>query len=467
MLSRSTHAAHGSRPAQSLARFGLIALICLCVLAPPITISANSLWVRAEQLLLPLFIGVYGLFLLMGCVKPIQWNGMFLAAAAFCVCILLSIWYGSAALHHTVLLSDFFELPKAWLPVIFFTIGCEAELSEDSLRRLLNWFTVAILLVCLYAWAQWMDLGITLPLNLLYSSGNHDDVLKSVRRVYSTMGNANVLGELMVWSIVAFILRALSRTENLAANLAIAFACMVTTAMTASRYALINTVSGIALIFLPPCSFGSKGAQRKGLLLALIPAFLIVIFAVAISNPRTSDRFKTLQNPLQVDSLRERLDDTWVDATAAFMQSPIVGNGPAKAIFSDFFTDSEDLDILKKYGVVGFIPYFCYFLIPIYLCWKGLQASRQSDPGILGSRLPITFLTLRLSFILAVTAIVMSIGMSTFNTPLLQAFLWVWLGIGARSAKVIADVSQAHVPLRSEVRGVTRAQVGPIRHYGA
>ncbi len=74
--------------------------------------------VRAEQLLLPLFIGVYGLFLLMGCVKPIQWNGMFLAAAAFCVCILLSIWYGSAALHHTVLLSDFFELPKAWLPVI-------------------------------------------------------------------------------------------------------------------------------------------------------------------------------------------------------------------------------------------------------------------------------------------------------------------------------------------------------------
>src|SRR6202041_2742622 len=117
--------------------------------------------------------------------------------------------------------------------------------------------------------------------------------------------------------------------------------------------------------------------------------------------------------------------DTWVDATDAFVRSPIVGNGPAKAIFADVFTDSEYLDILKKYGLIGFIPYYFYFLIPIYLCWKGLRASRQGDPAIIGGRFSATLLTLRLGFLMGVTAAVMSIGMSTFNTPLLQSFLWL------------------------------------------
>jgi len=422
--------------------------------------------VRAEQLLVPLFIGVYGLLLLTGYARPIRWNPLFVAASVFCICILLSIWYGSAALGHTVIVADYYELPKVWLPVIFFTIGYEAELSESSLKTLLNWFTAVILLVCLYAWAQWMNLDVTVELNKLYSSGNHDDVLKSVRRVYSTMGNANVLGELLVWAVIAFILRALSQAESMVKNLAVASACMVTLAMTASRYAILNTVLGIGLMFAPPAAFGPKGIQRKGVLLVLVPAFLIVILAVAISNPRTSDRFKTLQNPLQVDSLRERLDDTWVDATDAFVRSPIVGNGPAKAIFADVFTDSEYLDILKKYGLIGFIPYYFYFLIPIYLCWKGLRASRQGDPAIIGGRFSATLLTLRLGFLMGVTAAVMSIGMSTFNTPLLQSFLWLWLGVGARSAKVIADVSQARKPILLENRALASARISPLRQYG-
>jgi hypothetical protein len=61
---------------------------------------------------------------------------------------------------------------------------------------------------------------------------------------------------------------------------------------------------------------------------------------------------------------------------------------------------------------------------------------------------------------------VMSIGMSTFNTPLLQSFLWLWLGVGARSAKVIADVSQARKPILLENRALASARISPLRQYG-
>ncbi|GAC1700360.1 MAG: hypothetical protein NVS9B4_01640 [Candidatus Acidiferrum sp.] len=441
---------------QFSAQFCINLLICIEVLAPPITLS-SSLWVRPEQVLLPIIFVLYFWFLLAGFVRLIRWNGMFLIGALFCLGVLLSVWYGAEVLHHAVILRDFYDLPKALFPVVFFTLAYEAKLSEVALRRLLNFLAAAILLVCLYGWAQWMDMGFTHALNPYYSALNHDISLLYARRVYSTLGNPNHLGQLMSWSVVAFTLALLFSVGSRLRNTALMLATLVTLVMTGSRYALLNAAIGVVLVFfLSPASSRLRKSHVR-VLLILLPVFALTIGIVANSNKRTLERYKTLERPLEVDSLRGRLDHVWLAPWDDFVNSPLLGNGPAKAIYTDTITDSEFLDVLKNFGIIGFLPYISYFLFPMYLMSKGLKVEQRTGLFSEGN-IPATLLTLRLGFIMSATALVMNTGMSTFNNLSLQGFLWIWLGLGARSAKVITENAAAGSVMQISFAGTQMGQ---------
>lgn len=442
-----------SRPRLNLARImaqvAIFGLLCVSVTAPAITITESLPWVKAEQLLLPLVVLLYGWLLLSGSARLIRLNGMFVIGALYCFSILLSIWYGAEILHHEVLFRDYYELPKVWLPVIFFTIAYESNLSESSLRRLLNYFALTVSLICLYGWAQFARLGFTYKLNALYSGGTHIDMgLLNHGRVYSTMGNANVLGQLMTWSIAVYTMAFLFGVGSRIRNIVVTFACLVTLAMTGSRYGLLTTAVGLALILVMPSSFGRRRFARLALLIVLLPAFVWAFEATVKTNQGNVQRIASLRHPLEVDSLRARLDDLWLDAADDFLRSPFLGYGPAKIFYTGVFTDSEYLDVLKQFGIIGFLPYLAYYLFPILLLWGGLRASQRAGPAW-EDGFPATFLTLRFAFILAVTALLMNIGESTFYNQLLQAFLWLWLGLGANGAQRIAAAS-ACVPAQRE-----------------
>jgi O-antigen ligase len=429
-----------------MAQVLIVAFICLSITAPAITISEAIPWVKAEQLLLPLVIVLYGWMLLSGSARLIRLNGMFIVGAFYCFSILLSIWYGAEILRHPVLLRDYYELPKVWLPVLFFTISFEANLSESSLQRLLKYFAATVSLICLYGWAQFAKLGFTYKLNNYYSGGAHIDVgLLSHGRVYSTMGNANVLGQLMTWCIVAFTMAFLFGVGGRMRNLLLAFACLVTLAMTGSRYGLLTAAIGLTLIFVMPSPFNRRRLAQLGMFILIIPAFVWAFEATVKTNQGNVQRLASLRHPLEVDSLRARLDDLWLDAADDFLRSPFLGYGPAKIFYTGVFTDSEYLDVLKEFGIIGFLPYLAYYFFPIYLLWKGLRATQRVGPTW-EEHFPATILTLRFAFVLAVTALVMNLGESTFYNQLLQAFLWLWLGLGASCAQRISAASIAFRP---------------------
>jgi hypothetical protein len=443
-IQRFSHIVYG--PGGMLARWtgeiAIISLICISIIAPPVVLSGSLPWVKAEHLMLPVVFAVYGWLLLAGHVRTIRLNGMFPIAAIMCFSIAISIWYGSSILGQTVILRDFYDIPKACLPAIFFTIAYEAELSEESLRRLLSYLAATVFLICAYGWAQFADLGPTHFLNQFYSGGEHiDGGLQRYHRVYSTMGNANVLGQLMSWSVVTFTMAALFRVGSRIRNIALAFACVVTVAMTASRYGLLTTCFGIVMVFLIPSSPVIQRVKRAGLLLLILPIFAWAALAVATTFTSTVDRFEALQHPLEVKSLRQRTEGLWRDAGNDIVESPFVGHGPAKTIFTGIWTDSEYLDILKEEGILGLMPYLAYYLFPLYLIWKGLRAAGKL--AAYEDAIPATFLTLRLSFVFVVTALLMNIGMTTFHNLILQAFLWLWLGLGARSAKFFMESTPA------------------------
>jgi hypothetical protein len=434
------------------AEIAMIALICACVLAPPIRFSDNFPYVRAEQLLLGTVVVGYAWFSLAGYARKIHLNGMFVVGALYAFCIALSTWYGADMLHHQVIFRDFYEIPKVLFPVLFFTAAYEAELSEESLRMLLKCFGVATFLVCFYAWSQFAGLGFTYRLNGFYSGGEHIDLLlTNVGRVYSTMANPNVLGQLMSWCLVAFTMAALSGVGNRIWNIALAFACLVTLAMTASRYGLITASLGILLIFVFPSRSGRRRTAQLVLLMLLLPVFALTFRAVATANRSGIQRIQTLKDPLHTDSLQGRLDVRWVDAARDIARSPWIGNGSAKEFFGDIITDSEYLDTVKQFGIVGFSVYLAYYFFPLYLLWKGLKAAQRAG-SLYEERIPATLLTLRLSFVMIILALAMSIGESTFTNLLLQGFLWMWMGLGARCAQTLRDAARRVVAPASAPR---------------
>src|SRR5271169_4107541 len=217
----------------------VISLLFLSVTCPPIPVT-GELSLKLEHLMVPLIVAVYGWLLLAGLARMIRFNGFFIIGAIYTITISMSMWYGSTILGHSLLLRDYYEIPKLWLPIAFFTLGYEIKLSETSLRRIMNFVGVAVLLVCLYGWSQFLDLGFTHTLNRFYTGGAHHDLSLEVhRRVYSTMGNPNVLGELMSWMLMAYVMAFLFKVGNRAFNVVVALACLATIVMTASRYALL------------------------------------------------------------------------------------------------------------------------------------------------------------------------------------------------------------------------------------
>src|SRR5580704_14324643 len=258
-----------------LGQFTIIALLCLSVAAPAIKIYSALPYFKSEQLLLLLVAGIYLWLLLAGITRKIRWNGMVIVGFLYCACNAISIWYGGEILGHKVSIRDYYELLKVWLPVAFFTISFEAALSESALRKLLNIFSLAILTVCIYAWSQFLGLGFTYGLNSYYSSGGHiDEALGYSRRVYGTMGNANVLGQLMSWCVVLFVLAALFLTGSRLRNSFTAVACLVTLVMTGSRFGLLTVSVGLVVVFGVVYFAARKNFAHVALLLLFIPAFV-------------------------------------------------------------------------------------------------------------------------------------------------------------------------------------------------
>ena len=420
----------------------VIAMICASVLGPAIVVSPSLPYVKTEQLIVPLVVFGYLWLLLAGIARPIRWNAMFAIGFLYCAGNAFSMWYGAAVLGHPVILSDFYDLPKVWLPVAFFTIGYEAELDESALRRLFAWFSAAIFLVCFYAVGQFWGLGFTYRLNPYYSPGGHiDAALQYAHRVYATAGNANVLGELMTFSIPLFLLAALFRVGSLLRNLAVLLACLVTLVMTGSRFGLGNLAIGFVLLLVLLGSYARRHLARLSLLLLLVPLIVGVYQIVASSNLRTLERYQTLREPLQIDSFRQRVDDLWLEAWSDFKRSPLVGHGPGKGFFfwGDRFIDCEYLSVLRESGSIGFLVFLSYYFYPLLLIRRGQRLVEAS--GAVQERFPAHLIAVHSTFIMGTLALVMNLGMSTFYMPFLQSFLWLWLGVGAGSAARLAALA--------------------------
>jgi hypothetical protein len=426
--------------AKFLAESGVILLLCASILAPSLSLNPTWPYIRTETVMLVGYLAVYAWLLLAGLAKPFRLNAFYGVGLLFSVSVSISLVFGGAILNHVLLFRDFYEIPKCWIPVLFFGFAYEAELSERGLTKLLDYFGGAIVLVCLYGWAQFLRLGIADWLNRYYTDYGHNyQALIKYNRILATMANPNALGQLMSWALCIYVLAFLFDVGGRMRNLGIALMCAITVALTGSRYGLLASALGLLII----AWFSVAAKRRGGKLIALL--LVIALGAPLFLNAANTSyfaarRFEELRNPLRVDSLRERLDVLWLDAGEYISSSPWVGHGPAKKIFSDVFTDSEYLDMLKFYGVVGFLVYLGYYLWP--LLQMGAALRKVPQLGLeLEERLRANLLVLRAGFVLFCLALFMNIGEFTFYNAFLVAFFWIWGGLAVRAGHFITEVA--------------------------
>ena len=416
--------------------------VALVVPQVPVTSDLN---VRSELIALAVFMGIYGWMLLAGLVRQLHFNGMFVAAFLFCTSVIISIVYGTDVLHHQLLFRDYFEIPKVWLPAFYFTLTYEMDLSESALRRFLNFLVVPTALVCLYAWAQHQDLDIAYRLNPYYTGGDHVDLaLLRYSRVYSTFGNPNLLGQFLSWTLITYTTAFLFQVGNRVRNVGVTLVCMTTMVLTSSRYALLATGLGLILILFLAAS-ARRAAVKFVALFLLLGAFSYTFITVQRSSRATQRRFEELRHPSEVNSLRLRLDGLWLEAGDFITSSPLVGHGPAKQIFTGVFTDSEYLDILKQFGVVGFIPYICFYLWGLYYMVKGLRAGKRLRP-FFEERFAANFMMVRAGIVIVLMALFMNIGMFTYLNWPLMGFLWMMIGLCVRSANSVSALADRFAP---------------------
>jgi O-antigen ligase len=427
-----------TRMAQALGEAGLVLILCVAVLAPALTLNANWPQVRTETMLIVVYAIGYAALQFMGLAKPMRFHAFYIIGALFSLSVGFSLSYGTMILHHPLSYRDYFELPKCWLPVLFFAIAYEVELTESGLNRALNYFAIAVGLVCLFGWAQFLHLGIAARLTPLYTDLGHNyNVLLRYGRIFSTMGNPNSLGQLMSWCMSIYVLAFLFGVGSRARNLCVSAMCVVTVALTSSRYGLLACGGGL-LIALGLGMFSRRRGLKLVALLFLVGVLVPVFGEAQQSSYWASHRFEQLRNPLQVDSLRGRLDFLWIEAGDYFLSSPWVGHGPAKTVFESVYTDSEYLDILKYYGLVGFLCYLAYFFWPLLEMSRGLRAMGFLTAE-LEDRLKANLLVLRAGFAIFCLALFMNAGEFTFYNLQLLAFVWLWAGLAVRASHFVME----------------------------
>src|SRR5271166_6040934 len=340
---------------QRLGEIGVAILLCGGVLAPRWEVTPTEPRIRRELFILLAIILAYGWMLISGKAKQARIRMFYLIGIVFSLCVGLSTAYGAQILHHSISIRDFSEIPKSWLPMLFFSVGYGAQISESGLRRLLNYLAIAAFLICLLGWGQFFDWKIAAILTPYYGDGSHNDyTLKVYHRIYSTLTNPNVLSQFLSWTIILYVTALVFGIGNRFRNMFIPAFCLVNIVLTGSRYGILSVVFGF-LFIVPLASKTRRGLSR---VLRLVMLFLVfsVIFAVVSQRGSfvISKRFDELRDPMRAGSLRSRLDFLWVEAAQDFLSSPILGHGPVKIMYGHTFTDSEYLDILKMYGLVGF-----------------------------------------------------------------------------------------------------------------
>lgn len=434
-----------SRGAQG-AEICVFALVTTILLTPAIQPFRGFPSIRLEQILVVGICYLYLIALMAGGAHRPEYHYPYLWLILFSVLVMGSLVYGAVFLKQEIIGRDYYEVPKIWLAVLLFMIGFEARLGEKSLRRFLVVLGLCTVTICAYAAAQYWRLpGVDVLDNFYFLTEDNYNGMIRYGRIYATFGNANVLGQFLSCMTICYITAVLGRVGRRMWSTILTLLAMLVLTLTASRYGLISTSFGSLLVLALVGFSGRRNSARIAAFFLLCSALAGIYVTTEKGSPYIQARSEELRHPEEVRSVRDRLDNLWLDSYDDLKVSPILGYGPSKKRYGEAVTDSEDLDVLRRYGLLGFAVYFSVFLWVLIKLFRGLKAIKSLVRSQ-ESAWSANVLMVCAGFVLTLMDIGMNIGMSTFYNFQFGSFFWLFLGLATRSAQTVTQVSAQSVP---------------------
>jgi len=290
-----------------------------------------------------------------------KWFGLF----AFS--IFLSMAYMVLFRGQPIIGRDFWELVKVFLYFLIFAIVASQNITPTNLRRYYKFALLVFVISALFGFLQYFDFASINEVASPYYAPTQMEGLLVQGRITGTMGNPNDFGALMAlaaslaFSGGLFLQR--GRLRILCWASFILFIFTLGLSQSRSSFIAVSVSVVMQLLFFLLEAKGAIRRRLKRIIISLLMLSLSATFTVHLLPESALWRLTTLQEFTEQASLIARIT-TWERYFDVYLESPILGWGPGKAVIGFEATriiDNEWLLLMVRYGVVGLAVFLCLF----------------------------------------------------------------------------------------------------------
>ncbi|MFY0685230.1 MAG: O-antigen ligase family protein [Balneola sp.] len=353
--------------------FGYL-IVLFALLAPPLNLSSSLPLIRPDEILIYIFCP---LILLNGFKKNTHDPRAIIYIkiySAFLLVFIVSSIYGVLFLDVPYGKRDFFEFVTTAKYLMVFFVFSAITIDQHQIKKILHYVLFLILLSGIFGLLQYYSLfgldTLTAPFYLQDRLHIFDD------RITGTFKNPNTFSSVLLLGHIIALTRFLF-SKNLAEKYYTFFATLILVVLL--LFAGSRTVLFIYfLITLSLLVLGvfTSGVSKKQL--SLLIGFITIGFLLSISflSYEIILRFQSGIDILNDDSLSLRFF-VWFFNFQIFLESPIIGWGPAKALHP-VVVDNEYLLILRRYGIIGLISFLGIYLYPLKISFSRFWKKKRT-----------------------------------------------------------------------------------------
>lgn len=356
----------------------LFLLIALSILTPPLQISTGLPRIRLDELL------IYGIFplILTFNFKTTRFEGpakTFLTLySVFIGCVLLSTVYGKVFLSVPVGTRDFFEIITILKYALLFATVYTFRI-DLSPKKILYFILAVILISGFFGLTLYFG---TLGFDRIFGELYLQDRVHIIDdRLTGTYKNPNTYSAILVFGhiigLTLFLLESRpGRKPVILAGLLLISMFML---FAGSRTMIVGYLIATVLVFIL-ASYKSD-LSKKQLVLILTSLGIGIMVTVSFLSYEIMIRLQSGIDVLSDESFALRVL-AWYLNIQLFLQSPVIGWGPAKDMVTTI-VDNEYILMLRRYGVVGLIAFLSFYLYPLRIAFRKFRSSTMEADSTL------------------------------------------------------------------------------------
>lgn len=341
----------------------LFILVLFMILPSNITVSNISMF-KIETIVLCI-ITAYIFFIKNIKFKEIMKNKFIICNLIFAASIAVSIIVN----HKNILFNDLYEIIKYIVyPMITLTIITTCD-NKENYNFILKTIAISMIIICIWGIIQYFN---PFSINELYikefAPTQYETLINNypAPRIVGVKTNPSVYGLLVTMGIYFNILY-YQYTKNKFLPISSMILCFINLMMTLTRTIQIAFIISI-VIYVAITALQKKGWKKSVIYTITIIAVLVLLFFILPEE--LTWRLKQIIDFQNATSWIGRVEK-WKNYYELIKNNLLFGIGPIKNHISQLgYIDSEWIQNILQYGMIGFGTYFAMLISPIFIWWK-------------------------------------------------------------------------------------------------